>query len=109
MSSSGLFFLCLGRDPYEMPVAVFNGESEARYGQQFLELIDKEIIIQKRFQSFDSAVQSVKSGENRALIAIGSNFTAALVRRGVEGLHVDDETVEMSAVRLFLDTTSERF
>lgn len=105
--TGALFFLCLGRDPYDIPVAVFNGELEPRYSQDFLLLIDNRTISQTLFGSFDSAFDSVKNGENKALIAIGANFTEAVMERGLQGYEADKETIEMSSIKLYLDMTSQ--
>lgn len=99
--------MCLGRDPYDIPVAIFNGELDPRYSVEFLRLIDNQTISQNAFDSFDGAYDSVKNGHNRAMIAIGSNFTKAMVQRGLDGYNTDEETIEMSNIKLYLDTTSE--
>ena len=88
-------------------MAVFNGELPARYSKDFLQLIDNHTISQTSFDSFDSAYDSVKNGENKALIAIGKNFTKAVISRGVSGYEVDKETIEMSNIKLYLDMTSQ--
>ncbi len=102
-----LFFLCLGRDPYDIPVAVFNGELEPKLSSDFLQTIDNHTIRQILYNSFDDGFESVKSGKTRALIAIGANFTKAMIDRGMSGYDADKQTIDMSAIKLYLDMTSE--
>ncbi|XP_054165535.1 ABC transporter G family member 20-like [Oppia nitens] len=105
-----LFFLCLGRDPYDIPVAIFNGEplvARPHYSTLFLQFIDNYTINQNHYNSFDSAYQSVKDGHNKAMIALGTNFSKAMIQRGIHGYDSDPEDIEMSAVKLYLDMTSQ--
>jgi len=102
-----LFFLCLGRDPYDIPVAIYNGEEEPRLSLDFLQNINNQTIHQTLYNSFDEGYESVKNGQNSALIAFGANFTDALIQRGIDGSDVDEETIAMSAIKLYLDMTSE--
>ncbi|CAG2104765.1 unnamed protein product [Medioppia subpectinata] len=106
-SQGALFFLCLGRDPYDIPVAVFNGELKPKYSTGFLQNIDNYTITQKQYNTFESGYESVKNGDNKALIYIGANFSKALVQRGLQGYETDTETIDMSSIKLYLDMTSQ--
>ncbi|CAG2179772.1 unnamed protein product, partial [Oppiella nova] len=102
-----LFFLCLGRDPYDIPIAVFNGELVPKYSTGFLQNINNYTITQKNYDSFESGYESVKNGDNKALIAIGTNFSKALIARAIDGYETDAETIDMSSIKLYLDMTSQ--
>lgn len=39
------------------------------------------------------------------MIAIGANFTQAMIQRGMNGYNIDEETIDMSNVKLYLDMT----
>jgi hypothetical protein len=97
----------LGRDPYDIPVAVFNGELEPKLSSDFLQTIDNHTIRQILYNSFEDGFESVESGKTRALIAIGANFTKAMIDRGTAGYEADKDTIDMSAVKLYLDMTSQ--
>ena len=88
-------------------MAIFNGELQPRYSTDFLQLIDNYTISQNIFDSFDNAYESVRSGQNRGMISIGANFTKALIQRGIDGYNIDEETIDMSNIKLYLDMTSE--
>jgi hypothetical protein len=59
------------------------------------------------YNSFEEGFESVKNGNERALIAIGANFTDAITQRGLDGYAADEETISMSTVKVYLDMTSE--
>ncbi len=97
----------MGRDPYDIPVAVFNGEHEPKLSSDFLQTIDNHTIRQILCNSFEEGFESVKSGKTRALIGIGANFTKAMIERGKDGFYADKEIIDMSAIKLYLDMTSQ--
>ncbi|KAH9393458.1 hypothetical protein TYRP_021797 [Tyrophagus putrescentiae] len=102
-----LFFLCLGRPPYDIPVSVYNAEQPPQYSRDFLQSIDNRTIDLRPVNSFEAGYQAVWGGESRALITIGSNFSAALYQKSVDLLVVDNETLDMAKVNLYLDMSSQ--
>ncbi len=104
-----LFFLCLGRPPYDIPVSVYNAEQPPQYSRDFLQSIDNRTIDLRPVNSFEAGYQAVWGGESRALITIGSNFSAALYQKSVDLLVVDNETLDMARVNLYLDMSCKYF
>jgi len=103
-----LFFFCIGRDPYNLPVAVFNQDhNDANYSLDYLRAINNYTILQRPVESFEEGILSIKNGKNRALITIGANFSDALIQRSVDGYFAEEKDINMSKVNLYLDMTSE--
>lgn len=102
-----LFCICIGRDPFNIPVAIYNEEAAGEYSHWFLDKIDNNTITQVNHDSLESALQSVKSGQAWAAMSIGGNFSQALQLRVLMAGSVDNATVDHSNVDMYLDMTSE--
>lgn len=102
MFLGALFFLCLGRDPYDIPVSVFNAEVQGD-AVDFLNQIDPHTIRQIPVSSYEMGYDAVKRGETKALISIGANFTRALIARAIDHEVIDDETINMGMINVSLD------
>ncbi len=72
-----------------------------------MQTIDNHTIRQISYNSFEDGFESVKSGKTQALIGIGANFTKAMIERGMNGYDADRQTIDMSAIKLYLDMTSQ--
>ena len=55
-----LFCICIGRDPFNIPVAIYNEEIDGEYSGWFLDKIDSRTVTQVNHESLESALQSVK-------------------------------------------------
>lgn len=104
-----LFCICIGRDPFNIPVAIYNEEFSGEYSHWFLDKIDNQTITQVNHDSLESALQSVKSGQAWAAMSIGGNFSQALQLRVLMAGSVDNATVDHSNVDMYLDMTSKNF
>lgn len=102
-----LFCTCIGQHPYDINVAVFNEKGSGHLSQWFLNHIDNNTIIQKQYDSFDSAIQAVKNGEAWAALVIGSNFSTAMQLRVMMAGEVDNSTIEASNIHLYPDMTNQ--
>lgn len=102
-----LFCICIGRDPFNINVAIYNEEAAGEYSHWFLDKIDNNTITQVNHDSLESALQSVKSGQAWAAMSIGGNFSQALQLRVLMAGSVDNATVDHSNVDMYLDMTSK--
>ncbi|RWS27539.1 ABC transporter G family member 20-like protein [Leptotrombidium deliense] len=109
-----LFCLCIGRDPFDIPVAIVNNEQPTDLSFKFLESIDKSIIIQvvnvdfqREVNNTQLAIEAVEKGDCWAALIIGSNFSVALRLRMILEGGVDNETVRQSNVEVHLDMTNQ--
>lgn len=76
-----LFCACIGRDPFDIQVAVFNQEDPLMLSNMFLDTIDNSTIKLQSFNTLDTALQSVRNGESWAAMTLGKNFSDALHMR----------------------------
>lgn len=107
-----LFCICVGNDPFDIPVAVVNEESSAdsiaALSSQFLRSVDHRLVKQVNYSNLDKAIESVKLGQNWGVIHIPENFTISIHKRfaGIEG-EVDDSTLENSTIKVYPDMTNQ--
>lgn len=76
-----LFCLCIGGDPFDVPVALVNEDSYGAASISFLNSIDKKAIRLVNYVDTDSAIQSVRRGENWGVILIPANYSRFLSDR----------------------------
>ena len=74
-----LFFLCMGRDPKNIPVSVCNQEQDASLSKMFLESIDSDIINLQYFDSPNQAIKFVEDTEAYGAIIIPQNYSDQLI------------------------------
>ncbi|XP_046918383.2 ABC transporter G family member 20-like [Dermatophagoides farinae] len=112
-----LFFLCLGRDPFDIAVTYYNGEldpllnpmpkTNSPYSLQVLQSIDNHSIHLMPVASVEQGFQSVRSGQAKAFLRFGPNFTRASFEKAIDYMSMDNETVAESFVDLYLDMSSQ--
>ncbi|XP_074601741.1 ABC transporter G family member 20-like [Brevipalpus obovatus] len=102
-----LFCICIGADPFDIPVAIYNRENPAIFSSKFLDSLDNHTIIQRPFDSLEEALESVKSGQTWAAIEIETNFSDALQNRFLMGAMADSLTIEESRIHVHLDMTNQ--
>jgi ABC-type multidrug transport system permease subunit len=102
-----LFCVCIGRDPFNIPVAVYNQEVNSGYGDLFLSKINNGTMALSNYHSLEAALDSVKQGKSWGAIAIGKNFSSALQMRVLLGGGVDNDTVAQSGISVYLDMTNQ--
>lgn len=107
-----LFCICVGNDPFDIPVAIVNEESSAdsiaALSTQFLHSINPNLVRQVHFRDLSSAIESVRHGKNWGVVHIPENFTISIHKRfaGLEG-EVDDVTLENSTIKVYPDMTNQ--
>ncbi|GIY27979.1 ABC transporter G family member 20 [Caerostris extrusa] len=104
-----VFCLCVGGEPFDIPMAVVNQETDIMgKSTAFLQSISSHTIRQNNFTDFNLAVDSVKRGENWGVIYIHSRFTTSMMDRYLEGLMASNETIYNSTIRMYLDMTNQQ-
>lgn len=107
-----LFCICVGNDPFDIPVAVVNEESSAdsiaALSTQFLKSINSHLVKQVNYSDLNLAIDSVRSGQNWGVLHIPENFTLSIHKRfaGVDG-DLDDSTLENSTIKVYPDMTNQ--
>ncbi|GFU24645.1 ABC transporter G family member 20 [Nephila pilipes] len=104
-----VFCLCVGGEPYNIPMAVVNLESGfGSKSSAFLESINPDTISQNKFSNLSLAVDSVERGENWGVLYIGPEFTLSLMNRYLEGIMADNDTIVNSTIKVYLDMTNQQ-
>ena len=98
-----LFFLCLGRNPYDIPVSVYNAEVPPQFSNVFIQSIDNRTIDIQMVNTYKEGYDSVLLGNSKALISIPANFSKAMMEKSVDAIATDDEVIRMSTIDLYLD------
>ncbi|UJR38629.1 hypothetical protein I4U23_031294 [Adineta vaga] len=107
-----LFCLCIGRDPTNIPMALFNNESLNNYptgnlSVELLNQINSNQIHFKSFNDFNEGINSVKQGHHWGLAEIHLNFTQAVNNKFL-GFQTDPLTLKESSIHLYLDMTNQQ-
>ncbi|OWF47833.1 ABC transporter G family member 20 [Mizuhopecten yessoensis] len=102
-----LFCLCIGGDPYNLKVAIFNNETSG-FSHLFIQNLDNTTINKVMFSDLGSARHCVEKGEAWGLMTIGENFTQDLITRFSNSSHVSNSTLDGGTIKLYLDMTNQQ-
>lgn len=102
-----LFCLCIGGEPFDVPVAIVNEESQPRSSLQFLNGLDKRVIRQIKYDNLTSAVEAVKKGYVWGAVHIPEKYSQNLQTRLIMGEEVTNETLSNGTIRVYPDLTSK--
>ncbi|GAB1869390.1 ABC transporter G family member 20 isoform X2 [Camponotus japonicus] len=117
-----LFCLAIGRDPEDLKVAIVNKEmfyenmtcpistdcSFTHLSCRYLNFLDTDVITKKYYPDLDSAMKDIRDGEVWGTLYFTENFTDALVARMALGKDSDDETLDQSEIRVWLDMSNQQ-
>ncbi|OAD53261.1 ABC transporter G family member 23 [Eufriesea mexicana] len=117
-----LFCLAIGRDPVGLKLAIVNHEmfyenmscpitedcDFTRLSCRYLKFLDNDTMIKEYYPDPDSAMDAVRKGNAWGTLYFTENFTDALVARMALGREADDETLEQSEIRVWLDMSNQQ-
>lgn len=96
-----LNFTCLGPDPYEIPIAIYNPDQPPVVSELFLNNLSNVTFKMTHYETLDSALEQVRKGLAWSVIAFQSNYT-----RTMQLMSTGDDVVKMPTIGLHLDTTN---
>nr|CAD7450908.1 unnamed protein product [Timema bartmani]CAD7464386.1 unnamed protein product [Timema tahoe] len=116
-----LFCLAIGRDPSGLHLGIVNHElnSTGQYcpvmgncsfqllSCQYLQYLKNSTIIKDYYDTTENALDAVRSGNAWGVLYFTENFTDALVARMGLGQYADEETLDQSEIRVWLDMSSK--
>ncbi|XP_018319126.1 ABC transporter G family member 20 [Agrilus planipennis] len=120
-----LFCMAIGRDPTGLKLAIVNHEVNytnltyqnctyepgckfSRLSCRYLHLLRNNTIIKNYYPDPDSAIEAVKTGHAWGALYFTENFTDALVARMALGKDSDEETLDQSEIRVWLDMSNQQ-
>jgi len=117
-----LFCLAIGRDPTGLHLAIVNQEMDwetkncpVYYNCTFQSLscryinsLRNDTIVKEYYKSPESAIEAVQMGDAWGAIYFTDNFTDALVARMALGRDSDEETLDQSEMRVWLDMSNQQ-
>ena len=101
-----LFCLCIGGDPFDVPLAVVNDEVIPQASKFFLDAIDKNAIRQVPFNNLSEAIESVRRGETWGAIHIPDRYTQFLQERLTHPADITNETLANGTINIYPDLTN---
>lgn len=101
-----LFCLCIGGEPFDVPVAVVNDELVPRSSKRFLDGLNKRIIRQVKYDNLTSAMEAVRRGTVWGAIHIPDKYSQNLQSRLIMGEEVTKDTISNGTIRVYPDLTS---
>lgn len=119
-----LFCLAIGRDPSGLHLAIVNHEKNytnltyqecafppkcnfSALSCRYLNKLNNNTIDKYYYPDTESAVRAVKMGHAWGALYFTENFTDALVARMALGKDADEETLDQSEIRVWLDMSSK--
>lgn len=102
-----LFCLCIGGEPFDVPVAIVNEEQVPKSSLAFLGGLNKKIIRQVKYDNLTSAMEAVRRGQVWGALHIPDKFSENLQSRLILGEEVTNETISNGTIKVYPDLTSE--
>ncbi|XP_058803004.1 ABC transporter G family member 23 isoform X2 [Phymastichus coffea] len=117
-----LFCLAIGRDPTGLKLAIVNHEMDwenktcpvfdtcetSFLSCRYLHTLDNVSMIQDYYENPESALEAVRQGKAWGTLYFTENFTDALVARMALGKEADEETLDQSEIRVWLDMSNQQ-
>lgn len=110
-----LFCLCIGQEPFNLPVSIYNQEAlswnstdgnlNTTFGHQFLSKISNRSVIQMPYNSSEEALEAVRLGKAWGAMVIHDNFTESLKLRFLTN-SVENASLDSSTIHLHLDMSN---
>lgn len=115
-----LFCMAIGREPQGLNIAIVNDELNstdncywedgchvANVGCRYLSHLN-DSIVKRYYEDLDVALDAVRAGEVWGAIHIGENFTDAFIARAALGREADEETIDQSEIKVWLDMSNQQ-
>ncbi|XP_032597380.1 ABC transporter G family member 23 isoform X2 [Drosophila grimshawi] len=115
-----LFCLAIGRDPQGLNLAIVNNEMNntdtcywedgchfANLGCRYLNHLNTSVV-KTYYTDIEDAKAAVRRGDAWGAVYITENFTDAFTARAALGRDSDDETIEQSEVKVWLDMSNQQ-
>ena len=96
-----LNFTCLGPDPYDLSVAVYNPDSPPVMSELFLRSLNNQTFNLIDFDSLEGALDTIRAGKAWAAITFAANYSRSMQNVAYEGL-----VGGIPKIGLYLDTTN---
>ena len=101
-----LFCLCIGGDPFGVPLAIVNEESVPQASRLFLNSIKEETFERVAFSNLDEAIESVRAGRTWGVVHIPENYTQHLRDRLFNPADADNVTLANGTISIYPDLTN---
>lgn len=111
-----LFCICIGQEPFNLPVAVFNQElatlnttimnASETFSYKYLSRIDNRSVIQLPYDNERDALDSVKFGKSWGALVIKEDFTGNLKTRFIDPQSTSADMIDGGNVHLHLDMSN---
>ncbi|XP_003696091.1 ABC transporter G family member 20 isoform X1 [Apis florea] len=117
-----LFCLAIGKDPTDLKMAIVNheipfGNSSCPVSDgcnlsllscRYLSFLNSDLIEKQYYWDLDTAINAVREGNVWGTLYFTENFTDALVARMALGREADEETLDQSELRVWLDMSNQQ-
>ncbi|GLV42002.1 uncharacterized protein CBL_05040 [Carabus blaptoides fortunei] len=124
-----VFFLAVGGDPIDLPVAFVNdengtcagfkmensltflNETDCEFRQmscRYIQEVEDPMIRKVFYNNLGTAMDAVRSGKVYGVVYFGNNFSEATIERVQEGRFVSDLALDMSEIKVWLDMSNRQ-
>ena len=102
-----LFCICIGQDPKNIPIAIYNAEDPPGLSAEYLSFLDKNIVVQVPYDTLEDARQAVVDGKAWAAVHFESNYSYSLNQRRLLAGRADNDTIDSSNIKLYMDMSNQ--
>ena len=95
--------ISIGQLPYNVPVSVYNGETEPRLSKLYLDLVDKKYIKINEYETRELAIDSIVRGKGIFGIIFEKNFSKTLEHRFQSPFKMTKQELNSSTTTLYAD------
>ncbi|XP_021960922.1 ABC transporter G family member 20 isoform X3 [Folsomia candida] len=116
-----LFCLAIGREPRDIRVGVINNEmstlglcdapmgcSTANLSCRYLKFLPKDSLHLTFYENETAAISEIEKGNMWGYISFPSNFSEAMIERGISGNLADNETLHASRIKIKMDMSNQQ-
>lgn len=103
---AALFCICVGREPFDLKIAIINKETEGSLAKEFLDFISTKTVRKVDYSETDEAVKDITQGKVWAAISLHDEFSDCLFERLQLGIAVDEEVIDCSTIKIDMDMSN---
>ncbi|XP_054158805.1 ABC transporter G family member 23-like [Oppia nitens] len=93
-----LFCACIGKNPYDIPVGVYNPDRPSFVSDIILKSFNQKVIQLIEYDTFESAYEAVRHNHVWAMLSFPHNYTRSMLHRSSQGCESGEDLTEIDIV-----------
>ncbi|RWS22511.1 abc transporter-like protein, partial [Leptotrombidium deliense] len=102
-----LFCICIGADPFNIPLAIVN-QDDGNFGMKFVDKLDPYVVDRLDYTDLEDGKEAVRNGSVWGVLHIPARFSYSLLQRMSKGDAVTTDIIENSTIKVYPDLTNQQ-